>query len=233
MLSVRDVTITREGLPIVRGANLDVEAGEITVLLGVNGAGKTTLLEGISGAIPLAAGEVRLGGERIDRRPPFARARAGLAHVEQGRTIIPELTTRENLVVAAGGDELETAFTMFPSLRRRADVAAGLLSGGEQQMLVLSRALLRHPRVLLVDELSLGLAPKVLDELMATVAELGRQGMAIMLVEQFAHLALAIGSRAYVLRGGEIVHSGRCAELRDDPELLQRLYLGDRAEVVA
>ncbi|MGH8963665.1 MAG: ABC transporter ATP-binding protein [Jatrophihabitantaceae bacterium] len=229
LLDVRGLTVEREGLPIVRNIELGVEAGAITVLLGVNGAGKTTLLEGISGAIAIAAGQVLLGGVRLDRRAPFVRARAGLAHVEQGRTVLAELSTRENLLVAAGGRPVDEAYELFPELHRRASVAAGLLSGGEQQMLVLARAMLRHPKVLMVDELSLGLAPRVLHRLMAAVANLGRSGMAILLVEQFAQLALAIGSNAYVLRGGEIVYSGGCAELRDNPDLLQNLYLGDLA----
>ncbi|WP_027005258.1 ABC transporter ATP-binding protein [Conexibacter woesei] len=229
VLEVRDVTIEREGLPIVRRATLEAQAGSVTVLLGLNGAGKTTLLEGISGVIGVRAGEVLLGGERIDRRPAYRRARAGLAHVEQGRGVFPDLTTEENLLVASPSGEIEAAFTLFPELDKRRNVVGGLLSGGEQQMLVVARAIVRDPRVLLVDELSLGLAPVVLRRLMAAVVELAQQGMAIVLVEQFAALALEAGTKAYVLRGGEVVYDGTCAELRDEDGLLQRLYLGEAA----
>jgi branched-chain amino acid transport system ATP-binding protein len=225
-LSVRSVTIEREGLPVVRNVSLEVGGGEITVLLGPNGAGKTTLLEGISGVLQLASGAVLLDGVRIDRRLPFQRADLGLAHVEQGRTVFPDLTAEENLRVAAGGRGVEEAFDLFPQLRARRRVAGALLSGGEQQMVVLARAFLRRPRVLLIDELSLGLAPMVLERLMEAVVRLRESGMAILLVEQFAALALEVGSRAYVLAGGVLVYQGGCAELREREGLLQRLYLG-------
>lgn len=231
LLEVSDVTVEREQLPIVRGVSLTIDAGEITVLLGVNGVGKTTLLEGISGAIPIAKGTVTLGGARIDKKAPYLRARLGLAHVEQGRSIFPELTTRENLLTTAGGRSLDEALDVFPELRKRLDVASVLLSGGEQQMLVLARAFLRRPKVLLIDEMSLGLSPVATKRLMESVIELKNHGMAILLVEQFAAMALGAGTRAYVLRGGEVVYDRSCAELRDTPGLLQRLYLGDALAV--
>lgn len=227
MLSVRDVTVEREGLPVVRDASLEAEAGSVTVLLGVNGVGKTTLLEGLSGVIGLAGGSVVLDGQRVDRKEPFRRARLGLAHVEQGRAVFPDLTTRENLLVASPGAPLDEVFEVFPELASRRDVAAGLLSGGEQQMLVLGRAFLRQPKALLIDELSLGLAPKVLERLMRSVSRMSEAGMAILLVEQFARLALEVGQRAYVLRGGTVVYDGSCGELRETEGLLQSLYLGD------
>lgn len=233
MLSVRDVTIEREGLPIVRGASLEVATASITVLLGVNGAGKTTLLEGISGAIDLAGGEVFLDEDRIDKLAPYRRARLGVAHVEQGRTVFPELTTNENLLVAAPDGDVGDAYELFPELTARRDVAAGRLSGGEQQMVVLARAFLRKPSALLIDELSLGLAPVVLERLMQAVVGLRESGMAILLVEQFAPLALAVGQRAYVLRSGQIVYDGECAELIQSEALLQRLYLGETVEAGA
>lgn len=229
LLNVHDVTIEREGLPVVRHASLEVAADAITVLLGANGAGKTTLLEGISGIIGLAGGMVSLGDERIDRKEPYRRAALGLAHVEQGRTVFADLSTEQNLLVASGGASPEAAYELFPELRDRRRVAAGMLSGGQQQMLVLARAFLRRPRVLLIDELSLGLAPVVLDRLMRTVTRLAGTGMAILLVEQFATLALDVGDHAYVLRAGEIVYDGTCAELRDTDGLLHNLYLGATA----
>lgn len=230
LLSIDGVTVEREGLPVVRDASLEVDAGAVTVLLGVNGAGKTTLLEGVSGIIGLADGTVTLDGVRIDRKEPYRRAQAGLAHVEQGRAVFPELTVTDNLRVATAAD-IGEAFALFPELRARRDVAGALLSGGEQQMLVLARAFLRKPKALLIDELSLGLAPRVLQRLMAAVAELADTGMAILLVEQFAALALEIGGHGYVLRSGVIVYDGDCARLRDDEGLLQDLYLGETTEV--
>ncbi|WP_028922577.1 ABC transporter ATP-binding protein [Pseudonocardia acaciae] len=227
MLSVDGVTVERERLPVVRDVSLSVEAGAITVLLGANGAGKTTLLEGISGIVDLAAGTISLDGARIDRKEPFRRVAAGLAHVEEGRSVFPELTTTENLLVASGGRAVDEVFEMFPELAERRHVAGGLLSGGEQQMLVLGRALLLRPKALMVDELSQGLAPRVVARLMAAVRELADAGIAVLLVEQFARLALELGRRAYVLRGGEVVYDGGCAELRASDELLESLYLGE------
>lgn len=226
VLDVSGVTIEREGLPIVRDASISVQEGAITVLLGVNGAGKTTLLEGISGAIEIVGGGINLNGRDISKQQPYQRARRGLAHVEQGRSIFGELTTLENLRVAAHDNACDEAFEMFPELAARRDITSGLLSGGEQQMLVLARAFLRKPRVLLIDELSLGLSPRALERLMGSVRQLRDSGLGILLVEQFASLALEIGDTASVLRSGRIAYHGTCAELRDDPELLHELYLG-------
>lgn len=239
VLDVTGVTIEREGLPIVRDASISVEEGAITVLLGVNGAGKTTLLEGVSGAIDIVDGGIHLDGHDISKQQPYRRARYGLAHVEQGRSVFGELTTLENLQVATRQTSCDEAFDMFPELANRRDIASGLLSGGEQQMLVLARAFLRKPRVLLIDELSLGLSPRALDRLMSSVRQLRNSGMGILLVEQFASLALETGDSASVLRSGRIAYHGTCAELRDDPGLLHELYLGagedsdDRSEAGA
>jgi branched-chain amino acid transport system ATP-binding protein len=228
VLEAQEVTVSRAGLPIVRGISLNVHAGRISVLLGVNGAGKTTLLEGLSGVIPLDGGALRLAGERIDRWRPVRRARAGLAHVEQGRAVFRDLTTEENLRVAQGGrGPIDEAFDLFPELAKRRHVLASLLSGGEQQMLVVARAWLRRPSVFMLDELSLGLAPAVVTRLLSAVRQLADQGMGILLVEQFAPLALEIGDLAYVLRGGQMVFDGRASELRGAPERVQALYFGD------
>jgi branched-chain amino acid transport system ATP-binding protein len=227
LLRVSDVTIEREGLPIVRNVSLEVQAGSITVLLGVNGAGKTTLIEGISGAIPVASGSITLSGTEIRKLRPYRRAKLGLAHVEQGRSVFAELTTDENLRVAAGDRDIERVFELFPELKQRRTVHAGLLSGGEQQMLVVARAMLQEPRVLMLDELSLGLAPLVVLRLMEAVKRLRDEGIAILMVEQFAALALEVGSRACILRSGEVVYNGDCATLRESEGLLHQLYLGD------
>lgn len=226
LLTLEGVTVHRNGSAIVRDATMSVEPGAITVLLGANGAGKTTLLEAISGVLPLAAGRILLAGEPIHTHSPLLRAQRGLTHVEQGRAVFARLTAHENLLVVARPEEVETSFALFPELRPRRDVPAGLLSGGEQQMLVIARALLRRPRVLLIDELSLGLAPLVVRRLLSLVRELADSGVGVLLVEQFAALALAIGNRAYVLRHGAMAYSGSCAELRDHPDLLRLAYLG-------
>lgn len=233
LLLVSDVTIEREGLPIVRNVSLEVQAGAITVLLGVNGAGKTTLIEGISGAIPVASGSITLAGTEIRKLRPFRRAKLGLAHVEQGRSVFAELTTDENLRVAAGPRDTEPVFDLFPELKQRRAVQTGLLSGGEQQMLVVARAMLQEPRVLMLDELSLGLAPLVVLRLMDAVKRLRDTGMGILMVEQFASLALEVGSRACILRSGEVVYNGDCATLQESEGLLHQLYLGDLDAVEA
>jgi branched-chain amino acid transport system ATP-binding protein len=233
-LVVSELRVDRAHLPVVREVSLAVESGQINVLLGANGAGKTTLLEGLSGVIPVAGGSIEIDGHEIQLARPGARVKAGLAHVEQGRTVFRELTTDENLRVgAASASEVKDAYRLFPELFSRRDVEAGLLSGGEQQMLVIARALVGRPKILLIDEMSSGLAPTVVRRLMTAVRKLADQGLAIVLVEQFAVLALGVGDRAYVLRRGKIVYDGGCAELRDAPDRLHRLYLGDSKADVA
>jgi branched-chain amino acid transport system ATP-binding protein len=224
-LSVCSLCVNRSHLPVVRDVGLTVESGRISVLLGANGAGKTTLLEGLSGVIPVAGGRIDIDGREFQTTRPGRRALAGLAHVEQGRTVFRQLTTDENLRAGAR-DEVDSAYDLFPELRSRRDIRAGLLSGGEQQMLVIARALLGRPKILMIDEMSAGLAPVVVRRLMTTVRKLADQGLAVLLIEQFAALALAIGDHAYVLRRGQVVFDGACIELRDAPDRLHQLYLG-------
>ncbi len=227
-LIVENLSVNRAGLPVVRNASLVVDAGTITVLLGANGAGKTTLLEGIAGAVACTGGLIRLGESHIEKMGPSSRAKAGLSLIEQGRAVFVDLTVEENLEVArntlASTDEV---FAIFPELLQRRHVKSGLLSGGEQQMLLIGRALLARPKVLLIDEMSLGLAPLIVQRLMKLVAELSRKGLSVLLVEQFASLALAVGHRAYVLRHGHIAYDGTCKELREDAQMLHRLYFGE------
>lgn len=228
--AVESVSVNRAHLPVVREVGVVAESGSISVLLGCNGAGKTTFLEGLSGVIPLAGGRITLDGIPLHKTRPDVRARAGLAHIEQGRTVFRQLTTEENLLVGISPESaLGYAFDLFPELRQRRSVPAGLLSGGEQQMLVIARALLGRPKVLLIDEMSAGLAPIIVARLMKTVRGLADQGLAVLLVEQFAALALSIGDRAYVLRRGSMVFEGSCAELSGDSERLHQLYLGTGA----
>lgn len=226
--SIGALQVDRSGIPVIRGVDLEAKGGEISVLLGSNGAGKTTFLESLSGIIPVRLGFINLDGSELAKLRPGARAKAGLSHVEQGRTVFPAMTTEENLKVALHPDaDLKEAYDLFPELLQRRNVEAGMLSGGEQQMVVIARSIVNRPRVILIDEMSSGLAPVIVSRLMRAVRQLADDGMAVVLVEQFAALALAIGNRAYVLRRGQIVYDGGCAALAKDPAHLHRLYLGD------
>ena len=230
MLETEAVQISRLGVPVVRGVELVAKAGEISVLLGANGAGKTTLLDGLSGMVALDSGRVVLAGNDITRLSAGHRALAGIAYVEQGRTIFGSMTTEENLRVGLHQDSsLEEVYELFPELRARQNVQSKMLSGGEQQMVVIARALAARPRVVLIDEMSAGLAPVVVTRLMKAVRELADHGLAVVLVEQFANLALGIGDRSYVMRRGSIVHEGDCMTLLNSPETLHHLYLGDQS----
>jgi branched-chain amino acid transport system ATP-binding protein len=213
--------------------SFEVASGEIVVLLGANGAGKTTVLDALSGVLPVAGGDVVLDGQRIDRWRRDRRARAGLAHVEQGRAVFRSLSVQENLAVGARVP-VDRAYELFPALAPLGSRRAGLLSGGQQQMLVLARAVLTRPRYLLLDEMSTGLAPVVFHELFLSLRTLAESGIGVLLVEQFAELALGCGDRALVLSQGRLVLAGTCQELLADRPALRRAYLGpDMADVTA
>lgn len=197
----------------------------MVALLGANGAGKTSLLEAISGVVP-SSGRVLLDGEPIDQLSPGARARRGLSHVEQGRTIFADMTVEQNLMVVADKADRDAGLGEFPELNGIRNQRAGLLSGGQQQMLVIARALAQRPRYLLLDELSLGLAPVVVKRLLPRVREFARRGMGVVLVEQFAFLALDHVDRAVVLRRGAVAMSGTAAEVRQASAHLADAYLG-------
>lgn len=228
-MQVRGLAVSRGVAEIVRDIDLDVVAGEITVLLGANGAGKTTLLEALSGVIGAARGTVTLDGQDLLKLRRPARAKLGLAHVEQGRSIFPDLSVHDNLLVAAPASQLALAYEVFPRLADMKDRRAVLLSGGEQQMLVIARALVSRPRVLMLDEMSLGLAPVIVQQLLRVVRQLADDGLGVLLVEQFANLALGIGDRAAVLAGGTLAYAGECQPLLDHPDHLRDLYLGSSA----
>lgn len=231
VLETQHLVIKRVGIPVVREVSIIARAGEISVLLGANGAGKTTLLEGISGVAPVAGGTITLAGNDLSRLNAGKRALSGIGHVEQGRTIFGNMTTEENLKVGMHRDSsLTEVYELFPELLARKDVQSMMLSGGEQQMVVIGRALVARPRVVLIDEMSAGLAPVVVSRLMKGVRALADQGLAVVLVEQFANLALEIGDRAYVMRRGSIVYEGACETLLADPDQLHHLYLGDLGE---
>lgn len=214
--------------------SMHVDAGEKVALLGANGAGKTTTLRTLSGMLEARSGQVVLDGERIDHKPPHAVVGHGLAHLPEGRQLFPGLSVEENLRFgyyprrkdkASYEAALERVFVYFPKLKERRNQASGTLSGGEQQMLGVGRALMSSPRILLVDELSLGLAPIIVDELFAILEEVNREGAAILIVEQFVHLALEHTHRAYVLQKGEVVAEGASSDLLNDDTLVET-YLG-------
>lgn len=229
-LELRGVSVIRAGAPVVDTVDLDVAAGEIVALIGSNGAGKTSLLEAISGAAP-STGEIVLNGVRIDRFGPTRRARAGIAHVEQGRTIFSDMTVEQNLMVVADRADRERVLLDMPELADLRHRRAGLLSGGQQQMLVIARALAQHPRYLLLDELSLGLAPAIVRRLLPHIQDIAGRGVGVLLVEQFAFLALRYADRAAVLDRGRIVMSGTAQELAEQPDLLTAAYLGAASDV--
>jgi branched-chain amino acid transport system ATP-binding protein len=231
-LSVRGVTAQRGELPVVKDVSLECPPGKVTVLLGANGAGKSTLLDAIAGVIGVADGTIAIDDVEIHRARRERRAQGGLAYVEQGRTIFPDLSAEDNLRVAARDDgEIESAFELFPELASRRAVDAHLLSGGEQQMLVLARGILARPRVLMIDEMSQGLAPVIVQRLLPFVQTAAEKGIAVLLVEQFAALALSIGDVAYVLTCGRIVLAEPCASLSNDPARLHAAYLLGAAAV--
>ena len=231
-LSVKGLHAGYDGAAVVRDLNLEVEPGEVVALLGPNGAGKTTTLRTISGLLPPVAGEILVLGRPSDSRRPHLAARRGVAHVAEDRSLFPGLTVRENLRLAPGlsrrtrGAAYARAVEVFPALDRLMNRRAGLLSGGEQQMLALARAVVAEPRILLVDEMSLGLAPMVVEEILPVVRRAADEfGAAVVVVEQHVHLALELADRAVVMANGHVVLDGDAAALADDPSLIEASYL--------
>lgn len=237
ILEVRSLVAGYEpGLAIVKGASIHAAAGEIVVLLGPNGAGKSSLIKAIAGIVPVSGGEVWLEGEDITAVPAHQKIRRGLAFVPQTENIFPLMTVAENLAVCGGilpraevAGRIDEMFQTFPDLARQRHRAAGSLSGGQRQMLAVARALLVRPRVLMLDEPSAGLSPKLVGEVFANLQAIRERGVTIVLVEQNARAALAIGDRAYVLVEGRTAHEAPAAGLMDDP-LIAELYLGHRKE---
>ncbi|MFL6239675.1 MAG: ABC transporter ATP-binding protein [Actinomycetes bacterium] len=241
LLDVQDISVFYGPVQALRGVSLEVFEGEMVALLGANGAGKTTTLRTISGMLPPASGTVMLAGRRVDRLPSYDVVRTGVAHVPEGRELFSGMTIEENLQLGFASQpqsakeyarRRDQVMEFFPILRERAKQAAGTMSGGEQQMLVVARALMSSPRLLLVDELSLGLAPKVVSQLFDILRTVNEAGTAVVLVEQFVHMALENSHRAYVLRKGEVVAHGRSVDLRSDDRLIAS-YLGETADAGA
>ncbi|QCK88807.1 ABC transporter ATP-binding protein [Phreatobacter aquaticus] len=232
MLSVEGLVAGYGGTEILRGLTMTVEPGEIVAVLGSNGVGKTTLNKVLSGIVPAGAGQVRFAGEVITGASPQAIVDLGLIHVPEGRKIFPNMTVRENLVLGsyrrARGNRaanLERVFETFPRLRERDRQSAGTLSGGEQQMLAIGRGLMGEPRLLILDEPSLGLSPLLVEEMFQLIRRLNADGLAIMLVEQNVMQSLDVASRAFILENGIFALHGQASELAAAPDL-RRAYLG-------
>ena len=233
MLELKDVVVAYGRVTALKGISLKVAQNELVTLLGSNGAGKSTAIKAICGLVPLKRGEIRLAGERLDGLPTDAIARRGIALSPEGRRVFPHMTVQENLEM--GGFAVrerrrlkaqeERVYSLFPLLRERRRQRAGTLSGGEQQMLALGRALMAEPQFLLLDEPSLGLAPIMVQRIAAAVTQLKQEGIGILLVEQNANMALRIADRGYLLQNGEVMLAGQARELMAD-ERVKEVYLG-------
>jgi branched-chain amino acid transport system ATP-binding protein len=230
VLEISELSAGYDNVPVVRGLSLTVHAGEVVALLGANGAGKTTTLRAISGLVKVVSGSIRLEGRDLAGVSPSARAQAGIAHVPEGRGIFFGLTVSEHfgIGVRPSAADIEEVLAYFPALRDLQSRRAGLLSGGEQQMLAIACALIHKPKLLLLDELSLGLAPVIVERLLPVVREFAdARNTAVVLVEQHVRLGLEIADRAYVLAHGDLTTSGTADELRDDSDRLVASYLGE------
>ena len=238
LLELKNVSSSYGSVEALRGVTLHVDAGEVVTLLGANGAGKSTTLRTISGLIRPTSGEIHFEGNRIDLMSPEQIVRLGIAHVPEGRRIFPGLTVRENIMLGATSrgrlprktmsDDVEEMFGIFPDIKRFENALGWTLSGGQQQMLAVARGLMARPKLLLLDEPSLGLAPVIVQQLFATIREIHALGTTILLVEQNAHLALSVAARGYVLETGNLKVEGTTSQLLDNEEV-RAAYLGGHA----
>jgi branched-chain amino acid transport system ATP-binding protein len=234
LLSVQDVKVAYGGIQAVKGVSLEVREGELVSLIGSNGAGKTTTMKAITGLLPLGGGHIQLNGKTIDGQGPWDLVQQGLAMVPEGRGVFTRMTIVENLQMgayirddnAAIADDIERVFTTFPRLKERRDQLAGTMSGGEQQMLAMGRALMSRPKVLLLDEPSMGLSPIMVDKIFEVIQDVSAQGVTILLVEQNASRALQIADRGYVMESGLITLSGNAHDMLHDPKV-REAYLGE------
>jgi branched-chain amino acid transport system ATP-binding protein len=232
VLRVKGLTVQRGGRAVVRNVDLEIPAGEITALLGPNGAGKSSLVLAVGGILRPQAGSIGLGDRDFAGKRPERIRRAGVAIVPEGRRLLPELSVEDNIRVATytlpraqATAGRARALELFPELERRLDAPARALSGGEQQMVVLAQALVSQPKYILIDELSLGLAPVIVNRLIPTIREIAESGIGVLLIEQFVTVALGLANRAHIMEGGRIQFSGLAKELREKPELLHTAYL--------
>ena len=237
MLSVKNLKVAYGGIQAVKGIDLEVNAGELVTLIGSNGAGKTTTMKALTGLLPLQAGEIEFMGQSITGRGAWDLVAQGLAMVPEGRGVFTRMTILENLQMGAYSvtsrdaksqiaEDVERAFATFPRLKERKNQLAGTMSGGEQQMLAMARALMSRPKMLLLDEPSMGLSPLMVEKIFDVVREVRSQGVTVLLVEQNAKLALQIADRAYVIESGLITMSGHAKELLHDPRV-RAAYLGE------
>jgi branched-chain amino acid transport system ATP-binding protein len=235
LLEIKDIHVHYGKIAALKGVSVDVDEGEIVTLIGANGAGKSTTLKTISGLRPLSAGKIVFGGRDISKVAGHKRVLMGIGQAPEGRGIFPGMTVTENLYMGAyarkGSVEKDLAevFDLFPRLAERKTQAGGTMSGGEQQMLAIGRALMTQPKVLLLDEPSMGLAPKLIQQIFSIIQEINRRGTTVLLVEQNAQQALQIAHRAYVLETGSVVKSAEAGALLDDPQV-RAAYLGGGAE---
>jgi len=232
VLSIENIRSAYGRIEVLHGVTIHVDAGEIVTLIGANGAGKTTLMHAISGVQPITNGVIRYEGETIEQRPAHARVALGISQVPEGRQIFEPLSVKDNLMLGAWlrpkdnlDKDLARVCALFPMLEAMWDVPAGALSGGQQQMLAIGRALMAKPRLLLLDEPSMGLAPNLVDQVLSAIRSLKDENLTILLVEQNARAALSIADRAYVMETGKIALSGTAAEIRSDPRV-RAAYLG-------
>jgi branched-chain amino acid transport system ATP-binding protein len=236
LLALQKLEVAYGGIHAVKGIDLEVGQGELVCLIGANGAGKTTTLKGICGLLPVKAGRVMYGGDNVTGKPAFTLVRRGLAMVPEGRGVFGALTIEENLAMGAyiRNDrdaikaDIERVYGLFPRLKERRRQTAGTLSGGEQQMLAMGRAMLSRPKLLLLDEPSMGLAPLMVQKVFETIVTISREGVTILLIEQNAKLALEVSSRGYVMESGEITLHGDAKSLLHDPKV-RAAYLGETA----
>lgn len=231
-LEVQDLTVARGGKPVVHGLSLSVRPGEIAALIGANGAGKSSTIMALAGAIPVAGGLVTWQGRNITNQPADRIRRNGIALVPEGHPVLGALSVLDNLRAAAShlparevANAVDRALALFPELTLRLQVPASALSGGQKQMVLLGQAIISGPRLLLIDELSLGLAPAVVSRLADTLVTLAAEGIGILLIEQFTTLALKLAPRAYVMERGRLIYSGTSKELRENDHILHSAYL--------
>jgi branched-chain amino acid transport system ATP-binding protein len=232
VLSIENVRSAYGRIEVLHGVTLHVDAGEIVTLIGANGAGKTTLMLAISGVQSITGGTIRFEGEPIEQLPAHARVAVGISQVPEGRQVFEPLTVKDNLRLGAWsrrdadlGQDLARVYALFPMLEALWEMPAGALSGGQQQMLAIGRALMAKPRLLLLDEPSMGLAPNLVDQVIAVIRSLKDEGLTVLLVEQNASAALAIADRAYVLETGKVMLTGTAADIQGDPRV-REAYLG-------